>query len=87
MWPYWVMFLPARHWRRSLQVAPKGVQAANLRPAGRALGWTPVWLLLTLLVGYRFQVGGDWGNYFRYLAMMYDGLDFVEVLYERGTRL
>jgi hypothetical protein len=78
MWPYWVMFLlPSL--AALLTSRSEGSTGANLRPAGQALGWAPVWLLLTLLVGYRFQVGGDWGSYIRYLAMV-GGLDFVEVL-------
>ena len=77
MWPYWAMFLlPSL---AALLTSRSEGTGANLRPAGQALGWAPVWLLLTLLVGYRFQVGGDWGSYIRYLAIV-DGLDFVEVL-------
>ncbi len=36
-------------------------------------------LSITLLVGYRFQVGGDWNNYFSYLVDV-SGLDFAEVV-------
>jgi hypothetical protein len=78
MWPYWAMFLlPSL--AAFLASHSEGSAAAGLRPAGRAFTWAPVWLLITLLVGYRFQVGGDWGNYFRYLVGV-SGLDFAEVL-------
>jgi hypothetical protein len=37
----------------------------------RVLELGPIWwlvvLLLTLLIGYRFEVGGDWGSYMNYL--------------------
>jgi hypothetical protein len=29
-------------------------------------GWIALWIILTLLIGYRFEVGGDWGNYLRH---------------------
>ena len=38
-----------------------------------------VWLLGTLLVGFRFQVGGDWRNYFHYLVEAAN-VDVTEVL-------
>ncbi|BAO43689.1 EpsG family protein [Thiolapillus brandeum] len=54
MWPYWLMyFLPAFP-----------ALMTGRRP--RHLNWLP-WILLgavfVLLVGYRYQVGGDWGTY------------------------
>ena len=62
MWPYWVMFLvPAvaalqERWRH-----PGWILAAPVLRRGRA--WWLVALALTLLIGYRFEVGGDWFNY------------------------
>jgi EpsG family len=78
MWPYWAMFL-VPSLAAFLASYSEGGAAVSLRPAGRAFAWVPVWLLITLLVGYRFQVGGDWSNYFRYLVDV-NGLDLVEVL-------
>jgi hypothetical protein len=52
---YWMMFLlPA--WAAVVQ--------ARIRAAPR-LGpeWLAAWLALTLLIGYRFEVGADWGSY------------------------
>lgn len=40
---------------------------ARFTRQGKRIGWTTVWMLLTLLIGYRFEVGGDW---FSYLAHM-----------------
>lgn len=78
MWPYWVMFLlPSL--AALVTCHSKGITAASLRPAGSNFSWALVWLLVTMLVGYRFEVGGDWGNYFHFLADV-SGLEFTEVL-------
>lgn len=42
-------------------------------------GWIFATLVLTLLIGYRFEVGGDWHNYFHYLDDVRD-LDWLNVL-------
>jgi hypothetical protein len=78
MWPYWAMFLlPSL--AALLASRSEWGAAASLRSTGSPGAWFLVWLLITLLVGCRFQVGGDWGNYFRYLVGVSD-LDFGEVL-------
>lgn len=66
MIPYWMMFLlPAI---LALGTGPviarnqDGTQIIRL-PAV----WMIVFLVLVVLVGFRFEVGGDWNNYFRYL--------------------
>ena len=40
--------------------------------------WFLVFCALVVLVGFRFQVGGDWYNYFRYLWRA-EGLDFSDL--------
>lgn len=60
MWPYWMMFLiPA--------VAAVGIRRRPLRrPSGKwNLAWVATAISITLLVGYRYEVGGDWGQYLR----------------------
>ncbi len=54
---YWLMFL-----------LPAGVALFKVRATRETelVGWGVVWLTLTLLIGYRFEVGGDWGNYLRH---------------------
>jgi hypothetical protein len=51
---YWVMFL-----------LPAGAAFLENRSQMRLIkvGWIGLWLILTLLIGYRFEVGGDWYNY------------------------
>ena len=57
----------------------EGSAAGGLRPAGGRFTWFLVWLSMTLLVGYRFEVGGDWENYLVYLNKV-NRLDLGEVL-------
>jgi hypothetical protein len=59
MFTYWMMFLFP---------AVAALSRPNPRFAGRrGLNgpWTLVWLALTLIIGFRHSVGGDWGNYLR----------------------
>jgi hypothetical protein len=44
------------------------------------LGWGITGLVLTLLIGYRYEVGGDWGNYLRHLDEI-DTLSFWEAVH------
>lgn len=77
MWPYWLLFLiPAmtavlKPWRR-----PE-VRSYNL------LEWDVSWFamacVIALMVGLRYEVGGDWGNYFSYLNAV-KGAPLSEVL-------
>lgn len=64
--PYWIMFLlPA--------VAAMGagtvrdLNTDGTRRVRFSVVWVAVATLLTLAIGFRFEVGGDWFNYFRYL--------------------
>jgi hypothetical protein len=65
MFVYWLMFLlPA--FASFFKVRSK--RAAVL------FGWAAAWLTLTLLIGFRYQVGGDWGAYLgHYEANYYMG--------------
>jgi hypothetical protein len=54
MFVYWLMFvLPA--FASFFKVRSKR--------AAVSFGWVATWLTLTLLIGYRYEVGGDWGSY------------------------
>ena len=60
MVPYWLLFLlPA-----GMALSPiKGDKIVNSIP------WTIVGLLCFLMIGLRYQVGGDWDNYITYLDL------------------
>lgn len=71
MLTYWMMFLvPA--WAAIAQ--------PRLRAAPRlGLAWIVAWFALTLLIGWRFQVGGDWGSYVNHVYQA-GGRSLAEVL-------
>ena len=78
MWPYWLMFLlPA--WA-ALQTQKHSVNSSSgLRSLKPTAAWVAVCLAMTLIIGFRFKVGGDWGSYVRYLEDV-RGLSLSEVL-------
>jgi hypothetical protein len=59
---YWLMFL-----------LPACATFFRVRTARAAVlyGWATTWLVLTLLIGYRYQVGGDWSSYLEHYEMNY----------------
>lgn len=78
MIPYWILFsIPAL---LALSRAP----ARRVRRDGtRVTRFDGAWLLalvaLTVMIGFRYRVGGDWGAYFDYLRFARQG-DLVEAL-------
>lgn len=48
--------------------------------------WLTVILILTVVIGFRFQVGGDWGNYYWQVERSI-GLPFIESFRLRGDPL
>lgn len=80
MLPYWLMFLlPAL-----LAVNSSPLQGFNNDGTRRVrvpFSWICVFLVLVAVVGFRFQVGGDWNNYFRYLWRA-ENLQFIDLLGE-----
>lgn len=78
MWPFWLMFLlPAA---AALQTSALGGAAAVRSPLARTnFASRVVWFVLVLLIGYRFEVGGDWFNYFHFLNDV-SGLAFTDVI-------
>lgn len=67
MLPYWLFFIvPAFAALASApQMKVRADGAHQLRVNG---AWILVILILTLVIGFRYEVGGDWSNYFRYLS-------------------
>ncbi|MBY6242470.1 EpsG family protein [Methylosinus sp. Sm6] len=74
MLPYWLMFLAP-----ALLAASSSSVKAPIADARKAIVWDFVWLSLTLLIGFRHEVGGDWASYERMLDNT-AGLDLGEVL-------
>lgn len=76
MWPYWILFLCPALAALATRHSSRGVLSVSPR-------WTPGWLAaaaaLTLFIGYRQEVGGDWLNYYDYLEGV-QGLDLSAVL-------
>ncbi len=66
MWPYWLMFLlPAT----AAVLAPRhrASSTSGLRSVRLNGAWLVTIAVLSLLIGFRFQVGGDWFSYLDYL--------------------
>ncbi len=66
MLPYWIFFLvPAA---AALVSSPHmRFRAGGTRSLHINETWILIILVLTMIIGFRYEVGGDWGNYFRYL--------------------
>ena len=66
MWPYWLIFLlpalVALYARRHRLHAATGLRSLKLDVV-----WFATVIMLTLLTGFRFEVGGDWSNYVGYV--------------------
>jgi EpsG family len=76
MWAYWAMFLlPA------IAAVAEGANARGQRntPRGMPMEWIGAWAAMALVVGLRWQVGGDWFNYEANLDRLH-GLTFWEAL-------
>lgn len=66
MIPYWLMFLFAA--LPALNAAPRmRFRADGTRRVLPDVAWILVIGVLTVVIGFRWNVGGDWWNYFRYL--------------------
>jgi len=78
MVPYWLMFLiPAI----AALSSDRGDWSQNDDGYGHKLtwGWVAISILLALVVGYRYEVGGDWFTYVGYLYYVTDA-DLTEVI-------
>ena len=65
MMPYWFLFL--------IPAAAAFSERSRYRPPSPyAQSWIAFWLLLTVMIGLRFEVGGDWGSYERQLEAVND---------------
>lgn len=77
MLPYWLMFgVPAF---LSLLNANSSLPPYSKRGRRLNLYWSSIGVVLICLIGFRYEVGGDWNNYFRYLLAV-EGLEFWDIL-------
>jgi hypothetical protein len=60
MWPYWMVYLT---------LAFPAMMASRPVKQSRHLKWLSVGILLVLFIGFRHQVGGDWGSYLLHFRM------------------
>lgn len=73
MFVYWLMFLVPAY----ASIAQSRPQMIFSRKIG--MNWALTWLALTLLIGYRFEVGGDWFLYMDELDRAF-GLTFTDYM-------
>jgi hypothetical protein len=59
MWPYWLIF-----------ILPLASVNARNRTGNQRSAWFLILALLSLFIGFRYHVGGDWGNYLRHFESM-----------------
>jgi hypothetical protein len=87
MWPYWLMFIlpavAALSARRHRLHALTGLRSLKLDEA-----WFAAVLMLTLIIGFRFEVGADWGNYVSYvLSARYMPFSTILTTHDPGYQL
>ena len=70
MIPYWLLLIPFAIAALGERSAPVAVR----RPLGLKGGLLVA--LLTIVVGYRYEVGGDWYNYLRMFSLSLAGYPF-----------
>ena len=74
MWPYWLIF-----------ILPLASVTARNRTGNQRLAWFLLLVLLSLFIGLRYHVGGDWGNYLRHFEAIHY-LKFSDVLSLEGAK-
>jgi EpsG family len=84
MWPYWLLFLiPA--WlaiNRARLYTPAGNVLPQLQQTTWPVLWRAMFCLLTLMIGLRYEVGGDWFNYVGHVDAAIH-VDFWEALTQK----
>jgi hypothetical protein len=67
MIPYWIFFI-APAWVALFSPPLKYLRANGKRPLRVDGVWIFIIVTLTMVVGFRHEVGGDWGSYLRYFS-------------------
>lgn len=64
---YWLIFLVPAAYAINNRVRPASLRS-GYQSEEFTLAWAALCLFLTLVIGYRYEVGGDWGTYLRHLG-------------------
>ena len=77
MWPYWMLFFGFCYFA----ITQKRELSEKLRQKNQSFPfiWRVVLLILTLMIGFRHEVGGDWAIYLEQINGM-QSLMFMDVL-------
>ncbi|CAN1524949.1 EpsG family [Methylophilaceae bacterium] len=62
MWPYWILFLVPAYWAIA-RLKPTHITWGNRWP----FMWKSIFVFLVLMIGLRYEVGGDWETYLEML--------------------
>jgi hypothetical protein len=63
---YWLLFLIPAAYVVNTRVKP-GYSTSGYQSQRFTVAWAALFIFLTLVIGYRYEVGGDWGAYLRHL--------------------
>ena len=87
MWPYWLLYIfPAFAALHNGRVMSGQVPTERFFRLSR--GWFIVVTVLTLIIGLRYEVGGDWGNYLRaFEGLRYKSLQKALISGDPGYQL
>ncbi len=89
MWPYWFLFLTLASCA-AVEMEHRPSHGTGVRSTRFTGVLMLIWLLLVIMIGFRWQVGGDWGNYSETFRVI-QGLSLEEALdqtrYEAGYTL
>lgn len=66
MWPYWLLFLVPAYWAMS-RLKPIPQTALTAQRDRWPHIWRGLFIFLTLMIGLRHEVGGDWSEYLEML--------------------
>lgn len=73
MWPYWLLFIIPAYWtitRLSQNTHPENIAQSNSWP----FIWKSMFVFMVLIIGFRHEVGGDWGNYLEHIETVPESL-------------
>jgi hypothetical protein len=77
MWPYWLLLLGPAYLALASKTSTQKISSQQDKHL--PVIWQFVFLFLTLMVGFRYQVGGDWPNYLQQVDDM-RGTLFTEAI-------